>query len=390
MSNYCAKCGKEIKESSPDNGLFCQDCSVDGKKDIILLTDDPRVISVYRKAAGKTVSGKDEVFSGERKSQPAKLRNKDQGDENDHPVSPSADDQASDTQTAEQKTNNSKLTVIIGVSVIAIVAAVFIISRLHIISSETNTTTAASVGIMTTYATANSTDTAMLTSSEVAARIREFSVMIDGEDYKLPMKVSELLERGWTLQKPIDASDENDYTQNDYDYKRIEPSLSYRNFITENSPFITEKTDGSAMFVGIVNSYSRSEHIENCFISSLSLGHIIGDVRFPGNLVYYESSSADIKAYFGFSTDFEVYDDEIVICYAFNRDGYIFNDSDEFIDPAGNLFDVPEKEYGYEEIAGRIYFNFMDSDDDRYNGNEIWCGFQIDSYYFGGKRSPNK
>ena len=56
MSYYCVKCGKEIKETTPDNGLYCRDCQAAGKQELILLTNDPRTVSAYRDAAGESVS----------------------------------------------------------------------------------------------------------------------------------------------------------------------------------------------------------------------------------------------------------------------------------------------------------------------------------------------
>ena len=79
MSTYCVKCGKPIKKASPGNGLFCRDCSTEGKKEIILLTGDLRVISVYRNAARRTVSEENMVSSVEKRNQSPKLRNNDQG-----------------------------------------------------------------------------------------------------------------------------------------------------------------------------------------------------------------------------------------------------------------------------------------------------------------------
>ena len=55
MSYYCVKCGKEIRETSPGNGLYCRDCQAAGKHEITLLTNDPRTVSAYRDAAGKAV-----------------------------------------------------------------------------------------------------------------------------------------------------------------------------------------------------------------------------------------------------------------------------------------------------------------------------------------------
>ncbi len=104
MSYYCVKCGKPIKESLPGNGLFCRDCSTD----IILLTNDPRVISGYRDAAGKNVSGKRDSFFVEQRDQAVKPRNNGQGDENYRPASLSTGVQASAIPSATHKKNRSK------------------------------------------------------------------------------------------------------------------------------------------------------------------------------------------------------------------------------------------------------------------------------------------
>ena len=108
MSYYCVKCGKEIKESLLGNGLFCRDCSTD----IMLLTNDPRVISGYRAAAGKTVSGNRDSLIVEQRDQAVKPRNNDRGDENDCSVSLSTGEQASDIPSAAQKKNRSKRIII--------------------------------------------------------------------------------------------------------------------------------------------------------------------------------------------------------------------------------------------------------------------------------------
>ena len=110
MSNYCVKCGKEIKETSPDNGLYCRDCLAAGKQELTLPTNDPR----------------------ERQISPAPRNNTRSGGY-DQQVGYRPDNRTHYSRTAPPPKNNSKRIAVIIVCVLvaaaAVVAAVFYILR---------------------------------------------------------------------------------------------------------------------------------------------------------------------------------------------------------------------------------------------------------------------
>ncbi|MCR5782565.1 MAG: hypothetical protein K6G90_07475 [Clostridia bacterium] len=83
MAKYCVKCGKAIKDSTPGNDLYCRECSADGRKDILLLTDDPEIISAYGDAADKTASEDETIIltlPPEQQNRPEPPRNNNRND----------------------------------------------------------------------------------------------------------------------------------------------------------------------------------------------------------------------------------------------------------------------------------------------------------------------